>query len=595
MNKPWLNFYGNTPQTLDYDRESIYETVEKSAQRYPGLTAYDFLGLKATYEELLNDIKRCSEALIALGVAKGDRVTICLPNCPQVVIMFYALNRIGAVSSLIHPLSASEEIKLYLQISNSKWAFTLDAFYIRFHKILHNSSVEKIIITRLGDYMGNITHSLFYLTKGRKIPPLPKSKKIILWKDFIKLKVKPFKADFLKPEETAVILYSGGTTGKPKGIELSSLNMNALGRQVGVQLTDDDPFKPGDSILTILPVFHGFGLGVCVHGFLIGAGKLILVPQFNAEITAKLIRKKHPSVIAGVPTLFEALLKNKNLSKADLRGLKGVFGGGDKVPKSIKIRFDEILKNGGSPTVLREGYGLTESVTVALLMPENEYREGSIGIPLPDMAVKIVEIGTMEETAVNEEGEICISGPTVMNGYLNELEETANALKIHDDGIKWLHTGDLGSMDSDGFVYFKLRLKRMIKVSGVAVYPSQIEEILDSHKAVNMACAIGVPDTYQIQKVKVFVVLHNEGDAGPQLEKELIEYCSSRINIWSCPKEIEFRDSLPLTRVGKIAFTELEREELEKLKEKEILEKAISEEIINDKSKSLDKKENLNI
>ena len=595
MNKPWLKYYNNVPESIDYRSETIYEAVARSAADFPHLIAYDFLGLKSTYEDFLIDIDHCANSLLALGVKKGERVTICLPNCPQVVIMFYALNKIGAIASLIHPLSATQEIEQFLKISGSRWAFTLDAFYGRFKGALPASNVKKLIVTKLGDYMGNITHSLFYLTKGRKIPPVPKSKKIIWWKDLMRLKMKNPKTAALKPEETAVLLYSGGTRGRPKGIELSSMNFNALGRQVGVQLAATDPFKPGDSILTILPVFHGFGLGVCVHGFLIGAGTLILVPQFNAEITAKLIKKKKPSVIAGVPTLFEALLKNKNLAKADLSNLKGVFGGGDKVPRSIKERFDKILKDGGSSTVLREGYGLTESVTVALLMPEDEYREGSVGIPVSDMSVKIVQPKTNASVKPGTEGEICLSGPTIMNGYLNEPKETAETLKLHDDGLLWLHTGDLGTMDEDGFVYFKLRMKRMIKVSGVSVYPTEIEKILDSHEAVNMACAIGIPDTYQLQKVKAFVVLHNEEDAGPGLEKELIDYCRSRINKWSCPKEIEFRESLPVTKVGKIAFTELEKEELEKVSSNSNLESDINIEIIQNKDQMIKGRENLDL
>lgn len=595
MNKPWLKYYDNVPESLDYKHETIYEAVAGAAADYPNISAYDFLGLKGTYHDLLTDIDRCAEALLALGVKKDEKVTICLPNCPQVVIMFYALNKIGAVASLIHPLSATQEIEQFLNISDSRWAFTLDAFYGRFKDALPSSNVKKLIVTKLGDYMGNITHSLFYLTKGRKIPVIHKSRKIVWWKDLMRMKVKNPEYASMKPDDTAVILYSGGTTGKSKGIELSSMNFNALGRQVGVQLAATDPFKPGDSILTILPVFHGFGLGVCVHGFLIGAGTLILVPQFNAETTAKLIRKKHPSVIAGVPTLFEALLKNRNLAKADLSMLKGVFGGGDKVPRSIKERFDKILEVGGSPAKLREGYGLTESVTVALLMPEGEYREGSVGIPLSDMTAKIVKPGTIEDAGFGVEGEICLSGPTVMNGYLNEPEETADTLKTHGDGQLWLHTGDLGTMDEDGFVYFKLRMKRMIKVSGVSVYPTEVEKILDSHKSVNMACAIGIPDTYQLQKVKAFVVLHDDADAGPELEKELLEYCRSKINKWSCPKEIEFREALPMTKVGKIAFTELEKDELEKASNNSNIERDINSEIIQNKDEMIKGRENLDL
>ncbi|HQM43990.1 MAG TPA: AMP-binding protein, partial [Smithellaceae bacterium] len=251
---------------------------------------------------------------------------------------------------------------------------------------------------------------------------------------------------------------------------------------------------------------------------------------------------------------------------ADLSCLRGTFSGADTLPRTVKERFEEVVKKRGGTVQLLEGYGLTEAVTAIMSMPLNQYREGSIGVPFPDMLAKIVRLGTTEETPCGEEGEICVSGPAVMMGYLDQPQETADTLRKHPDGRIWLHTGDIGTMDEDGFFYFKLRQKRMIKSSGMNVYPAQVEDILYRHPDVQEACVIGVPDEAQVQRVKGFVVLKDTKKASPEMEKQLINFCQEHLIKWSCPREIEFRDSLPKTLVGKVAFNVLEQEEIAKLK-----------------------------
>jgi len=318
--------------------------------------------------------------------------------------------------------------------------------------------------------------------------------------------------------------------------------------------------------LAILPIFHGFGLGVCVNACFMGGGKTILVPQFTPETVAQIICAQKPSFVVGVPTLFDALSRHPKFRKADLSCLRGTFSGADTLPRTVKERFEEVVKKQGGNVQLLEGYGLTEAVTAIMSMPINEYREGSIGVPFPDMLAKIVKLGTTEEVPCGKEGEICVSGPAVMMGYLDQPEETADTLRKHPDGKIWLHTGDIGTMDEDGFFYFKLRQKRMIKSSGMNVYPAQVEDILYQHPDVQDACIIGVPDQAQVQLVKGIVVLKDPSKASPEMEKKLIDYCRDQLIKWSCPREIEFRDSLPKTLIGKIAFTVLEQEEIAKLK-----------------------------
>jgi len=560
--KPWLKFYQHVPQTIDYPRVTMYEAVRQSADRSLDSIAYDFLDYTSTYRQFVSEIDKCADALAAIGLKKGERITISMPTSPQGIICFYAANKLGAVSSMIHPLSTIKEIEFYLNVAKSRFVLTLDAFYGKFKDLKETTPLEILILARIPDYLGTLKRIGFNLTKGRQIPKVPPDPMVKWWKDLMNGNYPPAPQAQMDTDEMAVILYSGGTTGVPKGIMLSNMNFISEGMQVSewAKLCD------ADSILAILPIFHGFGLGVCINACFMGGGKSILVPQFTAETVAQIIKSKKPSFVIGVPTLFDALSLNPKMHKTNLSCLRATFSGADSLPRPVKERFEEMVKKQGGNVRLLEGYGLTEAVTAIMAMPINHYREGSIGVPFPDMLAKIVRLDTTEEVPCGEEGEICISGPAVMMGYLGHPEETANTLKKHSDGKIWLHTGDVGTMDEDGFFYFKLRQKRMIKSSGMNVYPAQVEDILYGHPEVKEACIIGVPDQAQVQVVKGIVVLKNPAKAGPEMEKILIDYCRVHLIKWSCPRGIEFRDILPKTLVGKIAFNKLEEEEIAKLK-----------------------------
>jgi long-chain acyl-CoA synthetase len=306
-----------------------------------------------------------------------------------------------------------------------------------------------------------------------------------------------------------------------------------------------------------MPLFHGFGIGVCVNAVLMGGGTSILVPTFTAESVAKLVRTKRPNFLVGVPTLFDALTRDPQFANADLSCLKAAFSGADTLPRPVKERFEALVASRGGSVRLLEGYGLTEAVSGIMAMPLDEYREGSIGVPLPDILAGVFEPDTTRPLAPGEEGEICISGTPVMTGYLDDAEASAQALRRHDDGRVWLHTGDLGRMDADGFFYFTCRLKRMIKSSGFNVYPAHVEAVLYRHEAVKDACVVGVPDEHQVERVKAFVVTRPGIDASPALAQSLITHCRSELIKWSCPRDIEFRASLPITRLGKIDYRSL--------------------------------------
>ena len=553
--RPWLRFYGKVPATLAYPEVTLYEAVAATARRVPAAIAWDFFGTRCTYAQLLADVDTCAAALAAEGLREGDRFLISMPTCPQAVIAFYAANRLGALPALIHPLSTASEITLFLDISGARMALTLDAFYGPLAAATPANPLERIVVARVAEYLPPLKRLGFWLAKGRKIPRVPPDRRVREWRALLAGAQGDAPRGAVTTNDPAAILFSGGTTGVPKGILLSNRNFIAQGLQASAWCG----LGESDSILAILPIFHGFGLGVCINTAFMAGGKSILVPQFSAEIVSKLLRSERPSVLVGVPTLFDALSRDPSLARADLSCIKACFCGADTLPRPVKERFEALVEKGGGHVKLLEGYGLTEAVTGIMATPLTEYREGSIGIPFPDMLAKIVNLGTTDEAPVGEEGEICIAGPAVMLGYLDAPAATAETLRVHADGRTWLHTGDLGRMDADGFFYFVVRFKRMIKSSGFNVYPAQVEAVLAEYPGVAAACVIGVPDPEQVERVKACVVLRDPAQAGAALEQALIAHCREQLIKWSCPREVEFVDTLPLTKVGKIDYRELVR------------------------------------
>ncbi len=562
---PWKDYMGDVPMHLDYFEGSMFEAVKAIAGKYPKNIAFDFMGKSTSYEELVKQIEICAKALKTIGVRQGDKVTIAMPNCPQAIYLFYAVNLVGGIANMIHPLSAEKEIEFYLNESESVTAITLDQFYHKFEAIRKNTKVVNIIIASIKDALAQPIKAGYMLTEGRKIRKIPEDAPVIRWKQFMNLSRHCF-YDYKVERasgDPAVILYSGGTTGTTKGIVLTNRNFNALGQQV---IAANPMFRPGDKMLAAMPIFHGFGLGVCIHTMLTQGGRCILVPRFTPKSYAKDLVKNRCNFIAGVPTLYEALLRLPDMEGKDLSCLKGVFSGGDSLSIELKKKLDKFLYDHKASIQVREGYGTTETVTACCLTPSHMFKEGSIGLPFPDTYIKIVEPGTDHELPYGQEGEILLAGPTVMKEYMHHPAETAQTLRTHADGLTWVYTGDLGLMDDQGFVYFKGRAKRMIISSGYNVYPAQIENILDSLEIVQMSCVIGVPDSYKMQKVKAFVKLSAGVEANDETKKIILDHCRKNIAKYAMPYDIEFRDDMPKTLVGKVAYRVLEEEELRKLK-----------------------------
>ena len=562
---PWKDFMGDVPMHLTYFNGSLFEAVERAAAIWPRYVAFDFLGKSTTYAQFIGQVRHCAACLDALGVKENDKITIAMPNCPQALIMFYAVNLLGGIANMIHPLSAEKEITFYLQESGSVALLTLDQFFEKMDKARQGTKVKHLIVASIADALPPITKIAYRLTKGRKITAVPQNAEAVLWKNFWALgKNQVFRKAQHKADDPAVILYSGGTTGTTKGIVLTNLNFNALGQQV---IAANPMFCPGDKMLAAMPIFHGFGLGVSIHSMLMSGGRCILVPQFTPKSYARDLIRHQANFIVGVPTLYEALTRLDTMDGVDLRCLKGVFSGGDCLSIELKKKLDKFLADHNATIRVREGYGATETVAACCLTPPHMHKEGSIGLPFPDTYIKIVEPGTDREVPYGTEGEILISGPTAMKAYMHNPEETAQTLRCHADGRTWVYTGDLGMMDEEGFVYFRGRAKRMIVSSGYNIYPAQLENILDAHELVQMSCVIGVPDPYKMQKVKAFVQLIPQAQPTEETKQKLISYCRKHIAKYAMPYDISFKEEMPKTLVGKVAYRELEAEELDKTKE----------------------------
>ena len=544
---------------LDYSEKTLSGAVLERAALEKDFPALTFMGKATSYTRLAAEIDRVARAFYALGIRPGTRVLVCLPNVPQAVFCLYGLNRIGAIPTMVHPLSAVSELAFYMNEADCHIAVTLDQFYGKFLEVKKLRPIDKLVVCRASDELA------FPLNIGQRIMTERKFPKVtgesdLMWKDFLKLG-ESVKDGYVAEKDyrtEAVVLFSGGTTGTTKGIMLSDLNFNALAQQTAEMAHNDVHHS---KMLAAMPVFHGFGLGVCIHTLMFIGGTSILVPRFNVKSYAKLIRKTKPNYIAGVPTLFEAITRNRYLDGADLSCLRGVFSGGDSLTVELKKKFDKFLADHKATVRVREGYGTTECVTACCLTPYNKEKEGSIGIPFPDTYFKICKPGTVDELPYGEEGEICLTGPSMMLGYIGHEEENRETMRTHADGHVWLHTGDLGMMDEEGFVYFRQRMKRMIVTSGYNVYPSQLENIIEGHPAVQRSCVIGVRDPLKMQRVKAFIVLRDGYKADDAMREDLMAHCKAHIAKYALPSEIEFRDSLPTTLVGKVAYTQLEKEE----------------------------------
>lgn len=561
---PWSKYYNKEDIDLKIPNTSLYQYFLDNMQKYPNINAIDYYGTKITYQQLSNKIDQCANSFLSYGIRKNDVVTICMPNTPEGVIAFLALNKIGAISNMVHPLSSENEIRNTLIETSSVMLVLIDIDYVKIKNIINETNVYKTIIVRPNNSMPFFMNLGYSFTMGSKTElPSKKDKKYIYWKDFIKDGMSYKKNNYKyvgKKNSPAVMLHSGGSTGKPKAIVLSNGNFITLVEQAKIVFEE---LEVGDKCLSIMPIFHGFGLGVCVYTPLCVGAECIMLPQFKTSEFGKLLNKNKPEFVIGVPTLFEALLKTKNHEKLNLNYLKYVISGGDTLKPSMEDKINKFLKDHGATTRIIQGYGMSESLAAVALGSKNISNKGKIGIPFPGCYIAIFSPDD-KEVPYGEEGEICISGPNVMLGYYNNEKETNLALHIHEDGNVWLHSGDLGTMDENGFIKYTSRLKRLIISSGYNVYPNQIEALIETHPAVMLCSVVGISHPYKIEVPKAYIVLNKGYKKSDELILEFKKICKKNLPKYAQVYEYEFRRSLPRTMVGKVDFKKLQEENIKK-------------------------------
>ena len=550
------SYIDKMPKNIEYFEGGLYDAVYESSCKWPHNIAIEYFETQVTYREMIKRTNKVAAALKAIGAEKGDRITVCMPNTPESVYAIYAINEIGAVANMVHPLSSENEIEDYLNQAESKILFCIDIAYPKVEAILKNTSVEQVIVVSPTRSMSLIVRIIYKLTKGRK-NHIKKSQQIVTWDKFLSRASRFIGNPHARVNATddAMIMYSGGTTGKPKGIVLSNLNFNA--QALGAKYLVPELFKPEFSFMAFLPNFHAFGFGCCIHMPLYFGARTFLIPQFNPKKFKQYITKYKVSTLVGVPTVFDYLTKIR-FKKDALKNVKFVVSGGDMISMANKEKINDFLKAHGSKAIIENGYGLTEASGGFIFSPRSVANDpDAIGYPLPDNEVLILDIKTKKPVPVGEDGEIVVRGMSVMKRYLGKPKETEEAfLKVGNK--KFLRTGDIGYLDEKGVVHFRSRLKRMIISNGYNIYPANIEEVTLKCQNVASCAAIGREDKLRGEKVVVFIVA-KEGASERQIKKELTAIYRKNLAKYEIPREFRFIDALPQTKLAKVDFKALEK------------------------------------
>ncbi len=558
MEKIWLkNYEPGVPHSIDYPQKSLYQLFQESAETYKSNPAVHFMGKELSYQELHSQVNSLASALTEMGVKKGDRVAIHLPNCTQFPIAFFATLAIGAIVVPFNPLYVAREVEYQLKDSGAETIITLTRFYNMVKEVQPKTDLKNVIVSNIKDYFPGFLGFLYTVAKEKKEGDRASiSGEDYSFTDLIsKHSGKTPPQVELAPSDRAVYLYTGGTTGVSKGAILQHRNLVANCFQVKAWCTD---FQDGkEVVLGVLPFFHSYGLTTILNLGLLNGAKLVLLPRFELDMVLKTIDKQKPTLFPGVPTIYVAINNAPNLEKYDIKSIRICISGAAPLPVEVQQEFE---KNTGGKLV--EGYGLTETSPVTHANPVyGKNKPGSIGLPMPDTEYKIVDVETGEtEVPIGEVGEICLKGPQIMEGYLNRPEETSHSLR---DG--WFYTGDIAKADGDGYAYIVDRKKDMVIAGGFNIYPRDIEEVLYAHPKIMEAAVAGIRDPYRGETLKAYIVL-KEGES--LTEDDVINYCKENLAPYKVPKLVEFRDELPKTMIGKVLRRML-REEEEKKAQKE--------------------------
>ncbi|HEX9824744.1 MAG TPA: long-chain fatty acid--CoA ligase [Actinomycetota bacterium] len=571
--RPWVKSYEKeVPETLEpYPEKPLFWLLEQAAAKWPNNEAVVFpvapRARRFTYRQVLDEVEQLARALASRGVEKGDRVAIMLPNCPQYVVTFYALQRLGAVPVGNNPLYTQRELTHQLKDAQCDTIITLDLLYPAVAAVRDEVGLKTVIVTRISDVLGWPVNKLAPLKQkkeakheGRSWPPVPEGADVVWWTDLMKgsyPEVPPVEVDPM--EDVAAFVYTGGTTGLSKGAMLTHYNAVSNALQTAAWFT---AVEEGEgSIMCVLPFFHSYGMGAVMNVGIAKGLKLILLPRFELEMALKAIQKEKPALFPGVPRIYIAINESPETASYDLSSIRSCFSGAAPLPVAVAEKFEGITEGR-----IVEGYGLSETSPVTHINPlDGNHRFGTIGLPIPDTDCKIVDLDDPEkEVPEGGEGELCIAGPQVMKGYWNSPDATEDMIRVHKDGLRWLHTGDIAKMDPDGYFRIVDRKKDMILVSGFNVYPTDVEQVLYRHPKVQKVCVVGIPDETTGEAVKAYIVLKDGESATVEEIRQWTKDPEHGLTGYRAPKHVEFRDALPETMVGKVLRRVLVAEEKEK-------------------------------
>ena len=538
--KPWLKFYDpEVPPAVDYDGSTIPSLLEKSSAVFGRQNAVDFFGFTMTYAELWESIEQFTRVLHSLGLAKGERVALFLPNCPHFIISYFAALRLGAVIVPTNPLYTEKELEFQIKDSGAETLVTLDLLYPKVYKVQPSVGLKRIIVGKIQDYLPPLKKFIYPIIaqKGTENVPLEEKNGVMFYQKFIKSKAPECQLPKLSGDDLAILQYTGGTTGSAKGAMLTHKNIVINNTQIRRWYTG---LRPGKEIfISVLPFFHTYGMATALNLPLSAGASIVLFPKFVAKDILKAIDSHKATVLPGIPTIYSVLGSFRDIGKYNVSTIRYCISGAAPLPVTVLKDFERLT--GG---IIIEGYGLSEASPVTHCNPLKGVRkDGSIGLPVSGTDCKIVDMETSQDLPRESTGELCIRGPQVMKGYWNRPDETAASLR---DG--WLFTGDIARMDEEGYFYIVERKKDMIISEGFNIYPREIEEFLLTHPKVADACVIGMPDKIRGERVYAFVVLKEGIEA---TSDEIARFCKEHLVRYKAPRKVIFRDSIPRNLAGK--------------------------------------------
>jgi len=557
-NRPWLkNYPESIPHKIDYPQLALQDFLKNAVNKCPDNVAIHFMGTDLTYRFVYDAAKKFAGYLQSIGIEKGDKVAIMLPNLPQGVIAFFGILMAGGVVVQTNPLYTERELEFQMNDSEAKAIIALEILHPRIMKIIGNTKLKHVIATAIKDFLPFPKNLIYPFMQKKQYGFSVKLKhegNIHLFTEILKHAPKPLKEySYNVEEDVALLQYTGGTTGFPKGVMLTHKNLVSNAMMCSIWLGDTT--EGTEKVLGVLPLFHVYGMTTVLVLTILKCNTMILLPKFDVKTTLETIHKQKPTLFPGAPTIYIGILNSPLLENYDISSIRACISGSAALPVEVINLFESKVPNGR----MVEGYGLTESspVTHCNVIWGKEYVKGSIGVPWPDTDARIRSLETDEDLPVGEIGELCVNGPQVMKGYWKRPEETAEVLK---DG--WLYTGDIGYMDEDGYFYIVDRKKDMIIAGGFNIYPREIEEVLYEHPAIQEVVAAGVPDAYRGETVKVYIIVREGMNV---TEAELNEFCRKHLAAYKVPRLYEFRTELPKTIVGKVLRRQLVEEERQKL------------------------------